>query len=59
VKQGALFMPVDATDNAPQISLIETVDSWEKKDLFLNIGSEIEQLHDLSYSCPRHPAQAS
>src|ERR1035437_7486197 len=50
MKQGALFMPVDATDNAPQVSLIETVDWREKKDLFLNVGSEIEQLHDLRHA---------
>jgi hypothetical protein len=52
-------MPVDATDNAPQVSLIETVDWWEKKDLFLNVGSEIEQLHDLRHAGSRHPAPAS
>src|ERR1035437_1179920 len=52
-------MPVDATDTAPQVPLIETVDWRGKKDLFLNVGSEIEQLHDLRHADSRHPAPAS
>ena len=52
-------MPVDATDNAPQVSLIETVDWWEKKDLFLNVGSEIQQLHDLRHAGSRYMAATS
>ena len=49
-------MPVDATDNAPQVSLIETVDWREKKDLFLNVRREIEQLHDLRHAGSRDVA---
>jgi hypothetical protein len=56
MKQGALFMPVDATDNAPQVSLIETVDWREKKDLFLNVRREIEQFHDLRHAGSRNVA---
>jgi hypothetical protein len=59
MKQGALFMPVDATDNAPQVSLIETVDWREKKDLFLNVRREIEQFHDLRHAGSRHVTATS
>ena len=51
-------MPVDATDDAPQVSLIETVDWREKKDLFLNVRRKIEQLHDLRDAGPRDVAAA-
>ena len=30
----------------------------QKKDLFLNVRSEIEQLHDLRHAGSRHPAEA-
>ena len=30
----------------------------QKKDLFLNVRSEIEQLHDLGHAGSRHPAEA-
>ena len=49
-----LFPPVDGADDPPQISLVETVDGREKKDLFLNIRREIEQFHDLRDACSRY-----
>ena len=36
---------------------LSPVDGRQKKDLFLNIGSEIEQLHDLGHAGSRHPAE--
>jgi hypothetical protein len=47
LKQAPLLVPVDPTDNRPQVSLVEALDERQKQDLFLNVGSQMEQLHDL------------
>ena len=47
LKQAPLLAPVDPADDGPQASLGESFGRRQKKDLFLNVQSEIEQLHDL------------
>jgi len=58
LKHAPLLVPVDPADDAPQIPLVKALDGWQKKDLFLNVRSEIEQLHDLCHAGSRHPAKA-
>ena len=64
LKPAPLLAPVDSADDGPQVSLVEALavvqsDRRQKKDLFLNVRSEIEQLHDLRHTGSRHPAEAS
>ena len=59
----ALLAPVDPADDGPQVSLVEALavlpgDGRQKKDLFLKVRSQIEQLHDLCHASPCHPAPA-
>src|ERR1017187_2076441 len=58
LKQAPLLVPVDAADDGPQVSLIEALDEWQEEDLFLNLRSQVEQLHDLCHTGPRHSAEA-
>jgi hypothetical protein len=37
-----LLVPVDPVDNRAQVSLVEALEGRQKKDLFLNVWSEIE-----------------
>lgn len=53
-----LLAPVDPPDNGPQVSLREAPDTRQEKDLFLNVGSEIKQLHDLCHAGSRHSSEA-
>jgi hypothetical protein len=56
VKHPPLLIPVDPADNRSQVSVVKALDWRQKEDLFLDIGCEIEQLHDLRYAGSRHPA---
>ena len=56
LKQAPLLAPVDPADEGPQVSLVEALEGRQKKDLFLNVRSQIEQLHDLCHAGPCHPA---
>src|ERR1017187_7024791 len=58
LKHAALLVPVDPADDPPQVSLVEALDERQKQDLFLNVWSQIEQLHDLGHAGSRHPAEA-
>src|ERR1039458_3040396 len=58
LKQAPLLVPVDPADDAPQVSLIEALDEWQKQDLLLKVRSQIEQFHDLCHTGPCHPAEA-
>jgi len=58
LKHGSLLVPVDAADNGPQVSLVETLSFGKEKDLLLNIRSEIQELHDLRDTGPRNPAES-
>src|ERR1039457_1193123 len=62
-KQAPLLAPVDPADNGPQVSFGEARavlqrDGRQKQDLFLNVRSQIEQLHDLGDTGTRPPAEA-
>jgi hypothetical protein len=62
-KQAPLLVPVDPADDGPEVSLVEALavvqrNGRQKKDLFLNVRSQIEQLHDLGDPGSRHPAEA-
>ena len=51
-KQAPLLAPVDPADNGPQVSFgdaraVLQRDGLQKQDLFVNVRSEVEQLHDL------------
>jgi hypothetical protein len=59
LKKPSLFAPVDSADYGPQISFVESHDRRQKQELFLNVRSQIEQLHDLCHASARHPAEAS
>jgi len=56
VKQRSLHIPIDPADNRAQVSLIETLDGRQEEELFLNVRSEVQQLHDLRHAGSRHPA---
>src|ERR1019366_5383073 len=58
LKHVPLLLPIDSADNGPQVSFVEALHVWQKKDLLLDIRSEIEQLHNLGHSGSRHPAEA-
>ena len=58
LKQAPLFVPVDPADNGSQVSLVEALNERQKKDLFLNVRGEMEQLHDLCHTGSRYPAEA-
>ena len=57
LKQEPLVVPVNPADERPQASLVEALNGGQKKDPFLNIRSQIEQLHDLGHAGARHPAE--
>jgi hypothetical protein len=59
LKQAPLLAPVDPADDGPQASLGESLGRRQKKDLFLNVRGEIEQLHDLRDTGTRHSAETS
>jgi hypothetical protein len=52
LKQAPLLAPVDPADEGPQVSLGDALEGRQKKDLFLNVRSQIEQLHDLCHAGP-------
>lgn len=54
-KQAPLLVPVDVPDNRPQVALSETRRRRQEQDLFLEVRSQMEQLHDLRHARPRHP----
>src|ERR1035437_10988158 len=58
LEHAPLLGPIDRTDNRSQVSFVEPLERRQKEDLFLNVGREVEQLHDLCYAGSRHPAQA-
>jgi hypothetical protein len=49
LKQAALFVPVDPVGDLPQVSLVKAPEGRQKEDLFLNVGSHMEQFHDLMW----------
>jgi len=57
LKQAPLFVPVDPVGDRPQVSLVEAPDGRQKEDLFLNVGSEMEQFHDLGHAGPGNAAE--
>ena len=57
LKQAPLLAPVDPADDGPQASLGESFGRRQGKELFLNVRSQIEQLHDLRHTGVRHPAE--
>jgi hypothetical protein len=57
LEHAPLLVPVDPAHNGPQVSLVEAVPVRKEKDVFLNIGSQIQQLHDLGHPGSRHVAE--
>ena len=49
-----------STSQKPLYSLlqIEALEERQKENLFLDVRSQIEQLHDLRHTGSRHPAEA-
>ena len=58
LKHTTLLVPVDQPNDGPKVPLIETADVRQKEKLFLNIGSEVEELHDLGHAGSRYSAQS-
>ena len=56
-KQPSLLVPVDAADDGPEVSLVEAFHGRQKKDLLLNVGREIAELHDLCHAASRNAAE--
>jgi hypothetical protein len=57
LKYAPLLVPIDPAHDGPQGSLAEAPAVRQKKNLFLNVRSQIEQLHDLGDPRSRHPAE--
>lgn len=53
-KHSPLLTPVDPADNGSQIPLVQFADRRQEQKLFLKIGSQMQQLHDLGYPGTRH-----
>jgi hypothetical protein len=59
LKHAPLLFPVDLPDDRPQVPLVEPLSVRQKQNLFLKVGSEKKQFHDLGNPRSRHPAQMS
>ena len=57
LKQAPLFRPVDPVGDRSQVSLVEAPEGRQKEDLFLKVGSQMEQLHDLGHAGPGNTAE--
>ena len=57
LKQASLLTPVQPGQEGPQAPLGKSFDRRQEKDLFLKVGSEIKQLHDLRHAGSCHVAE--
>ena len=57
MKHPPLHAPVQLRDDGSQISLVEAFDLGKKKNLFLKIGSKLQQLCDLRHARAGHASQ--
>ena len=54
LKHLPLLTPVELMDDGAEISLVEAFDLWQKQDLFLQVGSELQQFRNLGHSGACH-----